>query len=300
MERVKISVCIPTYNNATTILDTLNSVLMQTYQDYEILIGDDNSTDETLKVVYCIDDKRIRIYKNQKNIGCGNNLTKLYLNAKGEIIFYLCGDDVLTKDTVLADVYWRFSIYPLLKVLGRKYYWFIDNPSKPIRVKPSSDLLEQSDQISGIAFRREAMSGNFWNEPFVEMASMVKRVSDITPSGGDVMMEFTVAVRIMNNGSTNPKVYKESPLLNWYKIVGPRKFVVKNFIGLVQIKNYGSFYALIREIWYLIILCPLNLGDPRFWFFSLLTLFTPRFLLRRLSEFWKLRLNRRTFKWPEY
>lgn len=88
-----VSVIIPVYNRAELILETINSVLNQTYQDFEIIIIDDGSVDNTKQVIESIKDSRIK-YIYQENAGTSaarNNGTK---NAKGEWIAPLDSDDI--------------------------------------------------------------------------------------------------------------------------------------------------------------------------------------------------------------
>ena len=87
-----ISVVIPTYNREKFIKNTIESVLNQTYQDFEIVVVDDGSTDNTKDVVASIKDKRIR-YIYQENKGAQAARNKGLNNAKGNFISFLdCAD----------------------------------------------------------------------------------------------------------------------------------------------------------------------------------------------------------------
>lgn len=94
MDNPLVSVIIPTYNRGDLIEYTINSVLNQSYQNFEIIIMDDGSTDNTKSVVKRIKDERL-IYKWQKNSGkpasARNSGLKL---AKGEFIAFLDSDDI--------------------------------------------------------------------------------------------------------------------------------------------------------------------------------------------------------------
>jgi glycosyltransferase involved in cell wall biosynthesis len=89
-----VSVLIPTYNYAHFLDETIQSVLNQTFSDYELIIVDNNSTDQTDEVVNkYLGDKRITYYKNPTNIGLAGNWNKCLEYAKGDYIKFLCADD---------------------------------------------------------------------------------------------------------------------------------------------------------------------------------------------------------------
>jgi len=88
------SIVIPTYNRARLITTTLYSVLSQTYANFEIIVVDDGSTDNTSQVVGAIKDKRISYYlkKNEERSAARNYGT---LRAKGDYITFLDSDDIV-------------------------------------------------------------------------------------------------------------------------------------------------------------------------------------------------------------
>jgi glycosyltransferase involved in cell wall biosynthesis len=90
-----ISVCIPTYNNGPFIVETLQSVLKQSYQNIELIIVDDCSTDDTIAQIKTIQDPRIRLVQNEKNLGMHGNWQKSLDLAKGDFMKLVCGDDLL-------------------------------------------------------------------------------------------------------------------------------------------------------------------------------------------------------------
>jgi glycosyltransferase involved in cell wall biosynthesis len=89
----KVSVIIPTYNRAQLISRTINSVLVQTFKDFEILVVDDASTDHTRQVVKQIEDRRIRFISHQKNRGGSAARNTGIKASKGEYIGFLDDDD---------------------------------------------------------------------------------------------------------------------------------------------------------------------------------------------------------------
>ena len=93
----KISICIPTYNGEKYLKETLESISQQTYEDYEVIISDDSSTDNTLKIAteYSKTDKRIKIYKNSVNLGLVGNWNHCIKLAESEWIKFVFQDDTI-------------------------------------------------------------------------------------------------------------------------------------------------------------------------------------------------------------
>lgn len=95
-----VSICIPAYNNAGYIKDTIMSVLEQTYQNIELIVVDDHSSDNTLEVLESIEDERLKIYKNEKNLGMVGNWNRCLELATGEYVKLICADDMIAKDAI--------------------------------------------------------------------------------------------------------------------------------------------------------------------------------------------------------
>ncbi len=88
-----ITVVIPLYNKERSILDTVHSVLAQTYKDFELVIVNDGSTDSSLHIVQAIDDVRVVIV-NKENGGVSSARNTGILAAKTNYIAFLDGDDI--------------------------------------------------------------------------------------------------------------------------------------------------------------------------------------------------------------
>jgi glycosyltransferase involved in cell wall biosynthesis len=97
-----VSIIIPTYNRGSLINETLNSVLAQTYINWECIIVDDGSTDNSRSVIenYCKKDSRIKFYQRpiSKVKGASSCRNYGFYKSKGNLIQYLDSDDILDKD----------------------------------------------------------------------------------------------------------------------------------------------------------------------------------------------------------
>lgn len=92
----KVSVCIPTYNRAGILPYAINSVLNQTYSDFELIICDDASRDHTAAVMSQWSDSRIRYIQHPQNIQRSRNMRSGYEAARGEYFIKFDDDDALT------------------------------------------------------------------------------------------------------------------------------------------------------------------------------------------------------------
>lgn len=93
MHKKKVSIIIPTYNRASTIKRAIDSVLNQTYSDFELIVVDDGSTDNTAQVVNEYEDSRLRYLKIEDRHGANHARNVGIENADGEYIAFQDSDD---------------------------------------------------------------------------------------------------------------------------------------------------------------------------------------------------------------
>lgn len=89
----KITVFIPVYNRERYVAEAIDSVLAQTFPDFELLVVDDGSTDATRTVVAAYDDPRVRLVCNERNLGIPATRNRGLAEARGEYIALLDSDD---------------------------------------------------------------------------------------------------------------------------------------------------------------------------------------------------------------
>lgn len=104
MHQLKISIIIPTFNRANYLKHAIESALSQDYEEIEVIVSDNASTDETPEIVKkYFKDKRFNYFRNQQNIGMVANWRKaLYEYANGEFFLILSDDDYFTNDQYLS------------------------------------------------------------------------------------------------------------------------------------------------------------------------------------------------------
>jgi glycosyltransferase involved in cell wall biosynthesis len=324
---LEFSICIPTYNGESYIGETLKSIFNQDFQNYEIIISDDNSTDHTIEVIKSFKDERIKIFKNKENLGYGRNLEVLRKLAKGDILFLMGQDDIL-GNSALSKTCNAFLLDADVGVVTRPYFWFDEDISHPVRaVKPYDKnkdseisvfdgrksiqkIFESVGQLSGLAYRMKYMDIGFHEDIFpahiYPFASILKNHKVV------YLKDYLVAVRIRSSVTRHDsKIYDRSPVESWIQmfetVYSGKEYAdlrkqCTNFItsthfdGLVQLKTSASMKILLREILFLIKYRWRNLFNFKFWLFALGTILVPRRMLRILVDGFKKNVLSKTLK----
>jgi glycosyltransferase involved in cell wall biosynthesis len=99
-----VSVCIPTYNGERFIGPAIESVLTQTFADFELIIVDDASTDGTVARIEQFKDSRIRLVRNTKNLGLAGNWNAAVEACSAPLVKLLCHDDLLYRDCLAEQM----------------------------------------------------------------------------------------------------------------------------------------------------------------------------------------------------
>ena len=301
---------------------TIQNILRQRFQNYELLVWDDCSVDDTKEVVLGIKDDRIVYHKNPTNLGYGRNLQECYEDVSGEIVF-LMGDDDLLLDGALQRTHEAFLKGERVGVVTRPYYWFWQDPRIPIRVIPPLDVRQDSEisifdgpkavaalfrsagQLSGLALRREYIEAPFHSDVFpahvYPFASILKRHKAI------YLKDFTVAIRAPLSMTTHrSNVYSLSPIGSWIEMFETifssneyetvRKecidFVIRDtYVGLLQIKTAtSSLRKIANEIALILKYRPRSVVDQQIYFYSLLSIILPATVLRKALDWYKVNL----------
>lgn len=133
-----VSIIMPSWNTADFIRESIDSVLAQTYTNWELLIVDDCSTDNTDEVVASYNDERIKYFKNEKNSGAALTRNKALREAQGEWIAFLDSDDLWTVDKLEKQIKFMndrgyklsFTEYEKIDEASNKLGSYVSGPEK--------------------------------------------------------------------------------------------------------------------------------------------------------------------------
>lgn len=143
-QTVLVSIIIPLYNKEQSIFNTIQSVLSQSYKNIELIVIDDGSTDESVKVVSSIEDTRITLIR-QTNHGVAYTRNRGVKESKGDYVLFLDADDYLYQmgiESLLSFL----NIFPNCEVVTGNYY------TKSRKYKKKSCTLNK-DQVLTNPFR---------------------------------------------------------------------------------------------------------------------------------------------------
>ena len=106
MKKIESSIIMSTYNHEKSLSQSISSILSQKYEDFEFLILNDNSTDETKEVLdkFKKKDSRIKVFSNYKNLGLTKSLNILIKESKGRLIFRQDSDDISLPNRLMKQV----------------------------------------------------------------------------------------------------------------------------------------------------------------------------------------------------
>jgi len=130
---MRFSICIPNYNYARYLGETIASIQAQSYADFEILVADNASTDESVRVVEQIGDPRIKVRVNHCNVGFAANLDKAGSMATGDFMLMVSSDDLMRAEAL--STYADF-----LAAIG---------PDRNVILTASQDVIDHRGEVTG-------------------------------------------------------------------------------------------------------------------------------------------------------
>lgn len=220
MKNAKVTVLMPVRNGEKYIKDAINSVLNQTFEDFELLIVDDGSTDQTVDIVQSYTDERIRLEKRTHNFIA--NLNEGLMLSSGSYIARMDADDIMHTERLRIQ-YKRMELNPELTVCGTWVKVFNDNGTENSFIKgglntinnPIIELLHHNMLVHpSVMIRKDFIIRNnirYQNYPYVED---YKLWFDIARAEGTLFVEPQELLFFRKNDSQVTMNNKEQMRIN--------------------------------------------------------------------------------------
>ncbi len=229
------SVIIPAYNCERTLKQTLDSVLTQTYDNYEIIIINDYSTDETLHIItnYCHKYSNIKLINNATNLGVAKSRNRGFEIASGKFIAFIDSDDLWDKNKLLIQ---KNYIEETNCDVCYTSYDFIDEDGAFIRlpyIVPSytnyENLLKQNILgCSSVVVRKcfldkYKMNSDFYHEDYALWLMLARNIANFAGIN-DVLMHYRISSRSrsynkLRSGYKRLEIYIKQENLSIFKII---------------------------------------------------------------------------------
>lgn len=186
----RVSVCVPAYQAAVNLQETLDSVWGQTFEDFELVIVDDGSSDGTAEIITAQGDPRLRAFAHAKNQGQEATVADTVARASAPLVKFLDADDLLHPDC-LATMVAAFDANPAaVLAFSRRDILPVDpeDPDLPEWLEAIGDLASGFERIGPVndgrdllrQYLRARLPGNWIAEP----AGVMARRSDLVAVGG--------------------------------------------------------------------------------------------------------------------
>jgi len=135
---MSVSIGLPFYNSQHSLPDTIRSVFAQTFHDWELILLNDGSTDDSLRIAQSVDDPRVRVISDEQNRGLAFRLNQISHIAHGEYIARMDADDLMHPER-LTDQIAFLEANPATNLVGSAVY-AIDPVSQVVGIRATEPL----------------------------------------------------------------------------------------------------------------------------------------------------------------
>lgn len=262
------SVVIPLYNKELSISNTIQSVLNQTFQDFEIVVVNDGSTDNSLQVVEQINDSRIRII-TKPNGGVSSARNRGIKEAKYDWIAFLDGDDAWDQE-YLSEINNLITNYPEARIFSTNYAR-INNRNEILNIRTSSvnkgyitDYFSANNYqsivcSSAIVFKKSCITdGIHFNENLSfgeDLDFWIKLLKNNILAYSPKILSF---YRVDSENRSSVHIHKPKNNLAYYldfsklnknssEFIFKKKILVAAYIYYIQYRDFRSLFELLKK-----------------------------------------------------
>ena len=228
-----VSIVTPTFNSERYIKKTIESVLSQTYRNFEMIIVDDCSSDNTVEIVKSFSDRRIVLIENESNMGAAHSRNVAIKNAKGVFVAFLDGDDIWDCTKLEKQIN-----FMLLNSIDFSYTYY--------------DLIDENDNEMGIYYTgpKKITFKDFKKANYVGCLTVIYR-KNVCPNleiPKTLLKRNDYALWLLISQKTD--CYLLNQILSHYRVRSgsissvKRTKIIKHHIQLFkQVLNYNSIHA---------------------------------------------------------
>ena len=238
MTRTRVSVCMPTYNYARFLPEAIESVLAQNFSDFEFLIIDDCSVDDTRRIVepYAAADDRIVFSVNERNIGMVENWNLCLARARGEFIKFLFGDDMFSHKNALGIMVSRMDSDDGISLVGSPRNLIDEGSSvlEQISCLPSGTVAPGTDIINRCLL--DQRNQNLIGEPSVVMFRKSQALRGFNPNYKQ-LVDLEMWFHLLEQGKY---AYLEETLSSFR--VHSEQQTTRNILSLAYIDDLSLLY----------------------------------------------------------
>ena len=252
-----VSIIIPLYNSEKFIEETINSILNQTYKDWELIVIDDGSTDDSAYFVLKLSETDQRIhYQYQKNMGVSVARNKGIKRAKGHYVFFLDADDVWQEDNLELKIQFLEKNKEIDWLFGSIN--LIDENSKVLGIRLKGDdydilkslLLWDGNVLttpSTVAVRVKCLEGIAFDENLSTAADQDFVIQLASKYRGGYLHKSTVNYRVLTNSMSRNISLMEKDHIRVFKKARRNK-LFKNFLFKQQC--FSNLYWILAGSWW--------------------------------------------------
>lgn len=254
LDQPLVSIITPCFNNAAYIEETLKAIIMQDYQNWECIVIDDGSTDQSAKLIQEIAQKEPRIkYLYQANSGAAAARNNGIKNSKGKYILPIDGDDLI-HPSYLSKGIPLLEAHPNIKVVCCKVKMF-GAKSKEMILQPYSfkKLLIQNQLTVSSIYRRSDYDKTTGYDPKMFSSEDWEFWISLLKTGGEVRkIDETLLYYRRHANSKNKKNHNKRQILRKYVYQKHKELYSDLFDNPIELylehQKFKKYYNLIRKI----------------------------------------------------
>ena len=255
-KKPQVSIVMPVYNGEEYIKKTIESILSQTYSNYELLIIDDCGSDKSMEIVRSVNDERIRIISNEQNSGIAYSRNVGIKNARGKYIALMDDDDLVPLDRLMLEYNYLEEHKEIDAVGGR--YCVIDESDKIIEYSPDTLQNPKFIKASLMFFDPIGNGSMMFRKSVVEKNDILFRDDCLGMEDYLFWIDFSKYGNITNlkevmlywrhiQGNETNRVISEKSELRAKKFAEIQKYAFKNNGILLSDKDYEFLSQMLPE-----------------------------------------------------